>query len=215
MVNKLEEFGDYLKRLRVDYGLTLSGLAEESGYSTAYLSQIEKGRRKKRATIDVLKRLSLALEVPYSELLREAGYEELAEGQYYKEIFSRTKGVRKIRTLENDEGFKNTENLINMNVNAISKWAQDPRFNKNETKILIEHLSELLLKYQEVIKKMVSTKQKWNTSKDYLKMLWSEEITEEDIKRVFLEIELESNVKNLTKWIDSLPEFIALNKMEI
>lgn len=83
----LEEFGIYLKELREHKALTLSQLAEKIGYSDAYISQIEKGRRKNPPTLELLESLSKGLDVPYSSLLRGAGYEGLAEGQRLKEAF--------------------------------------------------------------------------------------------------------------------------------
>lgn len=84
--SNIVKFGLYLKDLRERKGLTLIELAEKIGYSDAYISQVEKGRRKNPPTLELLKKLSEGLNVPYSELLKEAGYEDIAEGQRYKEI---------------------------------------------------------------------------------------------------------------------------------
>lgn len=216
MTSKLVEFGNYLKYLREDYGFTLSELAEEVGYSTAYLSQIEKGRRKKPATIDMLKQLSLALETPYSELLRKAGHEELAEGQYYKEVFSTIRFNKNQGYLSDDkrdgdsDDIKRITNLTKLHFTGILESVKDQRFNKDDTIFIVEHLSEMLLKYKEVIQKIASANEKWNGTKGYLTGLWSEGVREEDIKQVFLSVELENEMNNLTKWIYGLPASIAL-----
>lgn len=216
MTSKLVEFGNYLKYLREDYGFTLSELGEEVGYSTAYLSQIEKGRRKKPATIDMLKQLSLALETPYSELLRKAGYEELAEGQYYKEVFSTIRFNKNQGYLSNDkrdgdsDDIKRITNFTKLHFTGILESVKDQRFNKEDTIFIVEHLSEMLLTYKEVIQKIASANEKWNATKGYLTGLWSEGVREEDIKQVFLSVELENEMNKLTKWIYGLPASIAL-----
>jgi|SRR5690625_762998 len=218
MNSELMEFGNYLKYLREDYGFTLSELAEEVGYSTAYLSQIEKGRRKKRATIDMLKQLSLALETPYSELLRKAGYEELAEGQYYKELFFSIKLNKNREYLwvdkrdETNEDLKLITNLTNVNLKGVFEWTDDQRFSENETIYLREHFNELLLKYKEIIKELVNANQKWVSAKDCLIEVWGDNATEEEIKQKFLKLELDTNIYNLIKFIENLSWFMAARK---
>lgn len=67
-----KEFGQYLKSLRKAKGLTLVGLAEISGVSNPYISQIENG--KFLPTPDTLKKLSKGLDVEYLELMQIAGF---------------------------------------------------------------------------------------------------------------------------------------------
>lgn len=66
-------FGSYLKQLRNNKGFTLTELGELIGYSNPYLSQIENGK-KGIPSPDILKKLSIPLEVDYGSLMYKAGY---------------------------------------------------------------------------------------------------------------------------------------------
>lgn len=85
-----QSFGEYLKEVRISNNLSITKLAEVSGFSRPYLSQIESGHKK--PTLEVLKRLADGLcyvtngHYSYGTLLEKAGYEELALGQQYKEL---------------------------------------------------------------------------------------------------------------------------------
>lgn len=79
-----EHVGQVIKSLREERKLSKSRLARESGFSDAYLVQIEKGDR--RPSDSVLRALARALRVPPHKLLIPAGYytpEEL-RGAYYE-----------------------------------------------------------------------------------------------------------------------------------
>lgn len=66
------KIGEFIRSKRKEKKLTLKQLAKEIGLSHTYLSQIELGDRK--ASPDVLRQLSEALNVSYSELMEVAGY---------------------------------------------------------------------------------------------------------------------------------------------
>ncbi|HYP90933.1 MAG TPA: XRE family transcriptional regulator [Polyangiaceae bacterium] len=66
--------GANLRRLRVKRGLSLERLARASGVSRAMLGQIELGQS--TPTINLLWKISRALEVPFSTLVTDAGARE-------------------------------------------------------------------------------------------------------------------------------------------
>ncbi|BDH60090.1 hypothetical protein MTP04_02200 [Lysinibacillus sp. PLM2] len=71
----MSEFGEYIKKVRDDKGMTLGQLATYSGISAAQLSRIENGKRgiPKPPTIE---RIAKALKIDYEELMIKAGYIE-------------------------------------------------------------------------------------------------------------------------------------------
>jgi transcriptional regulator with XRE-family HTH domain len=69
------KFGEYLKELRRNKGLTQKELAELSGFSNAEISKIESGERKKPSP-DLLKAMAPHLDTPYEVLMNRAGYLE-------------------------------------------------------------------------------------------------------------------------------------------
>ncbi|WP_176706372.1 helix-turn-helix domain-containing protein [Paenibacillus hemerocallicola] len=67
------EFGQYLKSLRKTAKLSMAVLAEQSGVSQPYISQIERGERGIPSP-EILKKLSTALNTPYTDLMAKAGF---------------------------------------------------------------------------------------------------------------------------------------------
>lgn len=71
-------FYEQLKDMRKLKGFTIRELADRSGVSAAYISQIENGNRGVPSP-DVLMKLSEGLNTPYTELMKMAGYLDHAE----------------------------------------------------------------------------------------------------------------------------------------
>lgn len=61
------DFGLHLKQLRLNKGLTQEQLAENADISVSFLGGIERGL--KSPTIETVKKLSDALEIPISQLM--------------------------------------------------------------------------------------------------------------------------------------------------
>lgn len=81
----MNDLGNLLKELRGKK--SLRAVAEETGLSHSYISDIEKGYRRGTKTPinpspDTLKRLADAYNYPYEDLLKEAGY--IDKGTRYK-----------------------------------------------------------------------------------------------------------------------------------
>jgi len=82
------KFGNYMRKLRKEKGLTLKQVEKVAEVSNAYLSQIERGVRNSPHP-DILKRLAKAYEVTHRELLIAAGYLEDPEEQVKREKIER------------------------------------------------------------------------------------------------------------------------------
>ena len=67
----VETLGEYLKEQRVAAQLSLRQLAEQTGVSNPYLSQIERGLR--RPSAEVLQQLAMALRISAEQLYSRAG----------------------------------------------------------------------------------------------------------------------------------------------
>ena len=57
-----------IKTLRQEKGLSQKALAEQVGVTDAYITMLESGKRK-NPSLDILKKLAKALDVPVTELL--------------------------------------------------------------------------------------------------------------------------------------------------
>lgn len=66
-----EVIGDELRRTRTEQGRTLREVSDSARVSLGYLSEVERGR--KEASSELLGAICLALEVPLSRVLLEAG----------------------------------------------------------------------------------------------------------------------------------------------
>lgn len=69
----MDSFGPYARRLRKSCGLTLKQVEEQGVASNAYLSQLERGLRK-RPHPDILKKMAAVYGEPLKNLMIEAGY---------------------------------------------------------------------------------------------------------------------------------------------
>jgi transcriptional regulator with XRE-family HTH domain len=132
----MNAFGEYLKVLRERAGLSQETLAEEAGISSAYVSQIETGRRNP-PTPDVLRRMAGPLGVPLTVLLMQAGHLTEAELQ--------TLLLRAIRTLFGQgEGRDALEAVLRQ---SIDRWiAMEPIDQRNALDASnVDHVSEIIL----------------------------------------------------------------------
>ncbi len=100
------DFGEYLRSLRKEKGLTQKQLADLAGFSNTEISRIESGDRQKPSPI-ILKAIAPHLSVPYEELLKQAGYlEEVIDHKGYTEhVFMDEDGrltdiVRKVKEMQ-------------------------------------------------------------------------------------------------------------------
>jgi transcriptional regulator with XRE-family HTH domain len=75
----VESLGDYLRERRVAAELSLRQLAEQTGVSNPYLSQIERGLR--RPSAEVLQQLAKALRISAEQLYVQAGILNPDDGQ--------------------------------------------------------------------------------------------------------------------------------------
>jgi transcriptional regulator with XRE-family HTH domain len=69
----MDGFGAYVRRLRQSCGLTLKEVEKQGVASNAYLSQLERGLRK-RPHPDILKKMAVVYGEPLKNLMIEAGY---------------------------------------------------------------------------------------------------------------------------------------------
>lgn len=74
----MADFGEYLRRLRLQQKLSLRDVAAKTSMSYSYLTQIEHGRRKAPGP-ELLKKLASVYDVLVSDLLKAAGYLEDVE----------------------------------------------------------------------------------------------------------------------------------------
>lgn len=68
MSNIVEVLGSNIRKIRKNYGWTQEQLAEKSGISVPFMTQIELGR--KSASLEVIEKIAQSLEVSYESLFK-------------------------------------------------------------------------------------------------------------------------------------------------
>lgn len=84
----MQELSIYLKKLRGE--MSIRQVAEKTGISNAYLSQLESGKRDNPHP-EILKKLAKFYGIPIIELLKKSGYleEDIGEEETYEEKINR------------------------------------------------------------------------------------------------------------------------------
>ena len=102
----MDDFGAYLRRLRLEQRLSLREVQERAGVSNSYLTLIERGLRKPPGA-DILKKLAPVYNVPARDLLKAAGY--LAEEK--REISEEEEVEMAFQFVMNDPRYKSGTRL--------------------------------------------------------------------------------------------------------
>jgi transcriptional regulator with XRE-family HTH domain len=102
----MNDFGAYLRQLRLEQRLSLREVEERAGVSNSYLTLIERGLRKPPGA-DILKKLAPVYNVPVRDLLRAAGY--LAEEK--REISEEEEVEMAFQFVMNDPRYKSGTRL--------------------------------------------------------------------------------------------------------
>ncbi|MFX3616097.1 MAG: helix-turn-helix domain-containing protein [Sporolactobacillus sp.] len=145
------EFGKYLKNIRTKRGLGVNQLAAYSGVSSSQISRMEKGERKKPKP-DTIKKLSNALNVPYTEMMEAAGY--------IQESPVNENGLPKLTGKNEHDIAKQLEKILT-NMDDGTALAFDGEPMDEETKALVRTAIESNLKLTKQLAKQKYTPKKY------------------------------------------------------
>lgn len=108
-----KEFGQYLKKLRLENGYTIRQVEMKTEISNAYLSQIENGKRGVPSAA-ILKKLAPVYKVGHADLLQSAGYidEDECEPSEVKDPETLMFKVEGLKDLPDEEVRRIEETLI-------------------------------------------------------------------------------------------------------
>lgn len=153
----MRELGKLIKEKRKEKRLTLAKLGELSNLTHGYLSNIENSNKK--PSPEVLKKLGRILEIPYSTLLFEAGYEELFEAVKISEAFADfaepvdsdiEKVVLRINALEKTIDLKDflEQDLIDLIIEDVKPYYNGHLLTNQDRKRILAMLEILFPEYQ-------------------------------------------------------------------
>lgn len=148
MNNVKPDISSYIKKLRTEKGYTILKLSRLSHVSQPYLSQIEAGTRK--PSIDILRKLSAALEADFYELARIAGYytdEEVLEMKGVKSVLDSVgiEGINERLLTSSRDSFKKREfpQIEDFLLSEKPLYANKHLITKQEKKILYKIIMAL------------------------------------------------------------------------
>lgn len=158
---KASSFGEMLQSLRGEIGCNKTALAKLAGISQPYLSQLESNKR--HPAPDTLKKLTEALgNITYPDLLRAAGYEDLAEAEqarsymddFYTDLVDKEEFMKLYDRLKQMEGMKDIRVLLESHVNSSGSEKIDPYYNGHsltqaDSQRILDMLKTLFPEYQE------------------------------------------------------------------
>ncbi|MCM3567543.1 helix-turn-helix transcriptional regulator [Neobacillus mesonae] len=103
----MREFGEELRQLRKEKGLSIRKLSELSGVAHSYLSQVETGKRG-IPKVETLEKIAAGLNIPLPDLLEMAGYlpTEIVEDMQYEKLEHNPSGYDLYYLLKNSEHLK-------------------------------------------------------------------------------------------------------------
>jgi HTH-type transcriptional regulator, competence development regulator len=136
-------FGKYLKTKREEKNLSMNKLGELTGVTGMYISQLESGKRDK-PSIEVLKKLSETLEVPYEDLMDAAGYikwREMEVEDFIEELRELHDKEIETRSLPQEKQFE-----LDLLLDSNQKIFFQDRLLTKEEKAKIKSVIEIVLK---------------------------------------------------------------------
>jgi transcriptional regulator with XRE-family HTH domain len=112
-----EDFGSWLRKIRLEKRWTQRTLATRSGLSLGYISSVENGKRKPKTSSLVA--LAQALDIPYAQALQSAGY--LDDGLV---LFA-----HRLRTTRTSLGMTVDElaSLCGVSIRTLERWESSPK----------------------------------------------------------------------------------------
>lgn len=220
----MSKIGDFIKTKREEKGLNITALAELSGVSRPYLSQIESGKRKPSS--DILNKISKPLGVSPLTLMYKAEY---ADEDDLQTLFSSESLLKEVNAYKDDDyyydstekqnekskEFQAITTLLNINYRGSVKWSENVLLNEVEQVIIREHLSELLGEYKDLIESYISAKVRWGSFRKNFIDIYKNEMSKDDIKELFFKQELEKQISSIKDkaevfpmWITKQPDFL-------
>ncbi|WPC42749.1 helix-turn-helix transcriptional regulator [Clostridium sp. JS66] len=114
------KFGEFLKNLRKEKGLSQRQLADLCNISNTEISRIESGERQKPSP-NILKAIAPHLGISYGELMTKAGYiEETIDHEKYTELIFRTEDGEFADTLKMAKNIHNKDSELLTIMNRVT-----------------------------------------------------------------------------------------------
>lgn len=176
--------GKRIKKTRKELGLSVDDIADKLGKNRATVYRYES---------DEIQNLPITVIEPLAQILNTTP--------------SYLMGWDKV-----EEDYTFSTNLISTYFNGLMKWSEDKLLKKHESTIIRGHMSDLFLKYKQLLERYVYAQRSWDREKESFSKFYKEKdepLSNEEIKEIYLKHELKDGMKDLVNWINALPSWIV------
>lgn len=181
--------GKNIKNRRIELNYNLKKLSELTGISKSTLSRYENDSSS--IPISKLNIIADKLGVDVSFLTEEYTDTDVHTEEYYR-----------------------LKSLSELYFNSVITWCNDKLFSEEEKIKLLDHFSELLLRYKVLCESRLNAKLYWDCNSeneiDYFKNK-DQNLSLDDIKKQFLKNYIETQTESTSKWVLN---FASYNKLE-
>ena len=113
---------------------------------------------------------------------------------------------------EHSEEYTRLTDLCNIQFKSVITWTEDTFYNEYETIALRDHLSDLLFRYKSILETLNGAKLYWKKNKYELICFYRKRdpnLSEGQVKEIYLKQELEEKINDAADWISNLPGYIS------
>ena len=178
--------GQRIKNRRIELNLSVDEVANKLGKNRATIYRYEKDDIKD-LPITVLEPLAKVLETTPADLM---GWD--------------------IETHSNE--YTHFTNLSASYFKGIMNWSEEKGISEAQTAAIRNHFSELLFRYKQLLENYFHTNLNWKREKDSYLNFYSHgrnKKSQKEIEELFIEQDLEKQLKQLEAWISTFPRILA------
>lgn len=178
--------GQRIKNRRIELNLSVDEVANKLGKNRATIYRYEKDDIKD-LPITVLEPLAKVLETTPADLM---GWN--------------------IETHSNE--YTHFTNLSTSYFEGIMHWSKEKGISEAQTAAIRNHFSELLFRYKQLLENYFHTNLNWKREKDSYLNFYSHgrnKKSQKEIEELFIEQDLEKQLKQLEAWISTFPRILA------
>ena len=197
--------GERIRAARKNANMTQAELAQKLGISYVGVSQWENGLRQPK--YETLKKIADAIGVEWYDLVPPEESTRMIAA-HTNDVIAREENQGKsfVKTWPPESAFpsdndRHMAGLTDLYYRGVLHWAEDKLFSEAETITIKMHFSELLLKYKQLVERMVYSKRSL------------EEIDESELPETLIQQhladELKKELNNLKVWVDTIPHFFS------
>lgn len=197
--------GERIRAARKSANMTQAELAQKLGISYVGVSQWENGLRQPK--YETLKKIADAIGVEWYDLVPPEESTRMIEA-HTRDVIAQQENQGKafVKTWPPESSFpsdndRHMAGLTDLYYRGVINWAEDELFSEAETITIKMHFSELLLKYKQLVERMVYSKRSL------------EEFNEAEFQRTLIQQHLADDLKKeldeLKAWIDTIPLYFS------